>query len=77
LLSRIHYYKFKRKEKEKKNNIQNKKEKKRKEILNNDLAVLPSHDKHPLRIPDSPWCHDLAKRLSQYLYFFSFLLDYY
>jgi len=22
-------------------------------------------------------CHDLAKQLSQYLYFFSFLLDYY
>jgi len=29
LLSRIRYYKFKRKEKEKKNNIQNLKEKKR------------------------------------------------
>jgi len=33
------------KRKEKKNNIQNKRKRKRKEILNNDLAVLPSHDK--------------------------------
>jgi len=32
------------KRKEKKNNIQNKRKRKRKEILNNDLAVLPSHD---------------------------------
>jgi len=32
------------KRKEKKNNIQNKNKRKRKEILNNDLAVLPSHD---------------------------------
>jgi len=35
---------IKEKEKEKKNNIQNQKKRKRKEILNNDLAVLPSHD---------------------------------
>jgi len=33
---------IKRKEKEKKNNIQNKKKEKKKE--NNDLADLPSHD---------------------------------
>jgi len=32
------------KRKEKKNNIQNKNKRKRKEILNNDLAILPSHD---------------------------------
>jgi len=38
---------IKEKEKEKKNNIQNQKKRKRKEILNNDLAVLPSHDKSP------------------------------
>ena len=31
--------------KEKKNDNQKLKEKKRKEILNNDLAILPSHDK--------------------------------
>jgi len=37
---------IKEKEKEKKNNIQNQKKRKRKEILNNDLAVLPSHDTH-------------------------------
>ena len=37
---------IKEKEKEKKNNIQNQKKRKRKEILNNDLAVLPSHDKY-------------------------------
>jgi len=35
---------IKEKEKEKKNNIQSQKKRKRKEILNNDLAVLPSHD---------------------------------
>jgi len=35
---------IKEKEKEKKNNIQNQKKRKRKEILNNDLAILPSHD---------------------------------
>jgi len=39
---------IKEKEKEKKNNIQNQKKRKRKEILNNDLAVLPSHDTTPL-----------------------------
>jgi len=35
---------IKEKEKKKKNNIQNQKKRKRKEILNNDLAILPSHD---------------------------------
>jgi len=39
---------IKEKEKEKKNNIQNQQKRKRKEILNNDLAVLPSHDIHSL-----------------------------
>jgi len=53
---------FKRKEKKKKNNIQNLKEKKkkRKEILNNDLAVLPSHDIQDPRQRDA--CHHLCTR---------------
>jgi len=38
-------FRFKRKEKEKEKQYSKLKEKKRKEILNNDLAVLPSHDK--------------------------------
>jgi len=43
--SRASIYKLKEKKKKKKNNIQKKKKKKKKkEILNNDLAVLPSHD---------------------------------
>ena len=37
--------KIKAKKKKKKNDNQKLKEKKRKEKLNNDLAVLPSHDK--------------------------------
>jgi len=41
---------IKEKEKEKKNNIQNQKKRKRKEILNNDLAILPSHDSLILRL---------------------------
>jgi len=36
--------KRKKKKKKKKNDNQKLKEKKRKEILNNDLAILPSHD---------------------------------
>jgi len=42
---------IKEKEKEKKNNIQNQKKRKRKEILNNDLAVLPSHNKVTTIVP--------------------------
>ena len=65
------------------------KEKEKKRNINNDLAILPSHDTTPLLsflIPriftthnmGQPCClflfhcHDLAKQLSQYLYFFSF-----
>jgi len=40
--------------------------KRKKEILNNDLAILPSHN--------TTLYHDLAKQLSHYLYFFSFLI---
>ena len=67
----------------------NKKRKEKKRNIDNDLAILPSHDTTPLLsflIPriftthnmGQPCClflfhcHDLAKQLSQYLYFFSF-----
>jgi len=47
LLSRVRYYKLKEKKRKEKGKQYSKlKEKKRKEILNNDLAVLPSHDKY-------------------------------
>jgi len=77
------YSKSKRKEKEKKRNI------------NNNLAILPSHNinasiscllvipfvKHALKaaicsglgLGEIALCYDLAKWLSHYLYFFSFL----
>jgi len=46
------------------------------------LEKLESHEGVAVKaLLDSGQCHDLAKRLSQYLYsfffFFSFLLDYY
>jgi len=45
LLSRVRYYKLKKKKRKGKTIFKTKlKEKKRKEILNNNLAVLPSHD---------------------------------
>jgi len=46
LLSRVHYYKLKEKKRKRKRKtiFKTKKKRKRKEILNNDLAVLPSHD---------------------------------
>jgi len=47
LLSCVHYYKLKEKKKKKRKTIfKTKKKKKEKEILNNDLAILPSHDRH-------------------------------
>jgi len=44
LLSHVHYYKSKERKRKKKTIIKTKRKKKEKKILNNDLAVLPSHD---------------------------------
>jgi len=47
LLSRVNYYKLKEKKKKKRKTIfKTKKKRKGKEILNNNLAILPSHDRH-------------------------------
>ena len=45
LLSRICYYKLKEKKRKRKTIFKTKKKRKRKEIVNNDLAILPSHDR--------------------------------
>jgi len=45
LLSHVRYYKLKKKKRKRKTIFKTKRKEKEKEILNNDLAVLPSHDK--------------------------------
>jgi len=44
LLSRVRYYKLKEKKRKRKTIFKTKRKEKEKKILNNDLAVLPSHD---------------------------------